>query len=54
MGVKINDEYFTYEEFLKYYSIEPRYKLQYDNGYIHYMTPVFPNHERVKQRIQLS
>lgn len=54
MRVQENDEYMTYEEFLKYSEIETRFKLEYDNGYIHYMVPVFPNHERVKQRIQLS
>lgn len=54
MNVQINDEYLTYEQFLSYSNAETRYKLEYDNGFIHYMTPVFPNHERVKQRIQLS
>jgi Uma2 family endonuclease len=54
MRLQINDEYMTYEEFLEYSEIEARFKLEYDNGFIHYMTPVFPNHERVKQRIQLS
>lgn len=54
MRAHIDDEYMTYEEFLKYSDIETRYKIEYDNGFIHYMTPVFPNHERVKQRIQLS
>lgn len=50
----VNDEYMTYDEFLRYSELETRFSIEYDNGYIHYMTPVFPNHERVKQRIQLS
>lgn len=40
-----------YEEFEKIQSEEKRYKLEYDNGYIYYMTPVYPNHDRVKNKI---
>lgn len=54
MRLQVNDEFITYEEFLSYSETETRFKMEYDNGFIHYMTPVFPNHERVKQRIQLS
>lgn len=45
-----NYEYVTYEEFEKY-QIDENKTLEYDNGYIYYMTPVFPNHDRVKNKI---
>jgi Uma2 family endonuclease len=53
-NLKYTDEYMTYEGFLEYIKSENRFRLEYDNGYIYYMTPVHPNHERVKQRIQIS
>ncbi|MFV9510224.1 Uma2 family endonuclease [Tepidibacillus sp. LV47] len=46
-----NYEYFTYEEFEKIQNDEPNFRLEYDNGYIYYMTPVYPNHDRVKNKI---
>lgn len=48
-----NYDYITFEDFLKYLDSEDRYRVEYDNGYIYYMTPVSPNHERIKQSIQI-
>lgn len=47
-------DHIEYEEFLKYSESEDRYKMEYDNGYIYYMSPVSPNHERIKQSIQIK
>lgn len=47
-------EYMEVEEFLKYIDLEERFKAEYDNGYIYYMSPVSPNHERIKQSIQIK
>lgn len=49
-----NYEYTNFEEFLRYMDLEDRYKAEYDNGYIYYMSPVSPNHERIKQSIQIK
>lgn len=43
-------EYVSYEEFEKIQNENPN-KLEYDNGYIYLMTPVHPNHDRVKNKI---
>ncbi|MCM8710964.1 Uma2 family endonuclease [Clostridium sp. SYSU_GA19001] len=46
-----NYEFYSYEEFEKIQLEEDRFKLEYDNGYIYYMSPVFPNHDRIKNKI---
>lgn len=49
-----NYEYVSYEEFESIQMSENKYKLEYDNGYIYYMSPVYPNHDRVKNKIAFS
>lgn len=52
--LKHDYEYVDFQHFLTYLESEERYRLEYDNGYIYYMSPVSPNHERVKQSIQIK
>lgn len=47
-------EYINYEEFENIQMEEKKQKMEYDNGYIHYMSPVFPNHDRVKNKIAFN
>jgi Uma2 family endonuclease len=47
-------EFVSYDEFEKIQLEENQYRLEYDNGYIYYMSPVFPNHGRVKHEIAFS
>jgi Uma2 family endonuclease len=47
-------EFFSYEEFERIQLEEKQYRLEYDNGYIYYMSPVFPNHDRVKNEIAFA
>lgn len=49
-----NYEYVSYEEFESIQNGSDNYKLEYDNGYIYYMTPVYPNHDRVKNKIAFT
>lgn len=47
-------EYVRYEDFESIQEEEKELKLEYDNGFIHYMTPVYPNHDRVKNKIAFN
>lgn len=51
MNIPENYEYYTYAEFEQAQETEEKFKLEYDNGLIHYMSPVYPNHERVNNYI---
>ncbi|MEZ0536621.1 Uma2 family endonuclease [Caldicellulosiruptoraceae bacterium PP1] len=47
-------EYYSYDDFLKYQQKETQFKVEYDNGFIFCMSPVHPNHDRVKNKIATS
>lgn len=49
-----NYEFVSYDEFGKIQLAEKQLRLEYDNGYIYYMSPVFPNHDRVKNEIAFA